>query len=148
MTLVKYRNLWDELEDFPRSLGLFQEAFNRPAGETGIRPWAPAVDVVESENDLSFTVDLPGMKQEDIDVHLENGTLTIKGQRKFEHEEQKKGYHRIERSYGSFSRAFELPETVDPENVHASYKDGVLSVKVAKREAAKPRSVKVSISNN
>ncbi|MEP7364493.1 MAG: Hsp20/alpha crystallin family protein [Acidobacteriota bacterium] len=147
MTLVKYRNLWDELEDFPRSLGLFQETF-QPSAETGIRPWAPAVDVIESENDLSFTVDLPGMKQEDIDVHLENGTLTIKGQRKFEHEEQKKGYHRIERSYGSFSRAFALPDTVDTEHINASYKDGVLTVKAAKREAAKPRSVKVAVNNN
>ena len=147
MTLVKYRNLWDELEDFPRSLGLFQESFNRSLGETGIRPWAPAVDVVESENDLSFTVDLPGMKQEDIDVHLENGTLTIKGQRKFEHEENKKGYHRIERSYGSFSRAFALPDTVDAEKVDASYKDGVLTIKAAKQEAAKPRSVKVAVGN-
>lgn len=148
MTLVKYRNIWDELEDFPRSLGLFPESFNRPANEVGVRPWVPAVDVVESENDLSFTVDLPGLKQEDIDVHLENGTLTIKGQRKFEQEEKKKGYHRIERSYGSFSRAFSLPDTVDTEKVNASYKDGVLSVKVAKREAAKPRSVKVAVNNN
>lgn len=147
MTLVKYRNLWDELEDFPRSLSLFQEAF-RPAAENGIRPWAPAVDVVESENDLSFKVDLPGVKQEDIDVHLENGTLTIKGQRKFEQEETKKGYHRIERSYGSFSRAFSLPDTVDTEHVDASYKDGVLTVKAAKRETAKPRSVKVAVNNN
>jgi HSP20 family protein len=148
MTLVKYRNLWDELEDFPRNLGLFQDAFNRAANENGIRPWAPAVDVVESENHLTFTVDLPGMKQEDIEVHLENGTLTIKGQRKFEQEENEKGYHRIERSYGSFSRAFSLPDTVDTEKVNASYKDGVLSVKVAKREAAKPRSVKVAVNNN
>jgi HSP20 family protein len=145
MTLVKYRNLWDELEDFPRSLGLFQEPFNRSATDTSNRPWAPAVDVVESENDLTFAIDLPGMKQEDIEVQLENRTLTIKGHREFENEEQKKGYHRIERSYGSFSRAFTLPDTVDSEHVDATYKDGVLTIKAAKREAAKPRSVKVAV---
>jgi len=145
MTLVKYRNLWDELEDFPRSLGLFQEPFSRSSTDTSNRPWAPAVDVVESENDLTFAIDLPGMKQEDIEVRLENRTLTIKGQRQFENEEQKKGYHRIERSYGAFSRAFTLPDTVDSEHVDATYKDGVLTIKAAKREAAKPRSVKVAV---
>jgi len=145
MTLTKYRNLWDELEDFPRSVKLFEDTFNRAFGEPGIRPWTPAVDVVETENDLAFTVDLPGMKQEDIEVNLENGTLTIKGQRRFEHDEQRKGYHRIERSYGAFSRAFALPDTVDAEKVDAGYKDGVLTIRAAKREAAKPRSVKVAV---
>jgi HSP20 family protein len=145
MTLVKYRNLWDELEDFPRSLGLFQEPVNRSSTDTSNRPWAPAVDVVESENDLTFAIDLPGMKLEDIEVQLENRTLTIKGHRQFENEEQKKGYHRIERSYGSFSRAFTLPDTVDSEHVDATYKDGVLTIKAANREAAKPRSVKVAV---
>lgn len=148
MTLTKYRNLWDELEDFPRSMKLFEDTVNRAFGDVALRPWTPAVDVVETENELSFTVDLPGMKQEDIDVNLENGTLTIKGQRRFEHEENKKGYHRIERSYGSFSRAFALPDTIDTEKLDASYKDGVLTIKAGKREAAKPRSVKVAVNNN
>ncbi len=145
MTLTKYRTLWDELEDFPRSVKLFEDTFNRAlsAGERG--PWTPAVDVVESENELAFTVDLPGMKQEDIEVNVENGTLTIKGHRKFEQEVSEKGYHRIERSYGGFSRAFALPDSVNFEKVDATYKDGVLTIKAAKREAAKPRSVKVAI---
>jgi HSP20 family protein len=138
MLLTKYKSLWDELDNFNKA---FTEGFN-PA----LRPWTPAVDIVETENELTFTFDLPGLKMEDIEVHLENGTLTVKGSRKFEHEENKKGYHRVERSYGAFSRAFSLPETVDPDKITASYKDGVLTVAAGKREAAKPRSVKVNVS--
>jgi len=113
-----------------------------------LRPWTPAVDIVETENELTFHFDLPGLKMEDIEVNLENGTLTVQSARKFEHEENQKGYHRVERSYGTFSRVFSLPDTVDAEKIDASYKDGVLTIKGAKREAAKPRSVKVNVNNN
>jgi HSP20 family protein len=148
MTLTKYQNVFDEL-GFPRNFG-FDELF-RPATATaransgGV--WTPQVDIVEGEHDLTVRTDLPGLKEEDIEVKVENGTLTIKGKRDFQQEETGKGYHRIERSYGAFSRVFGLPETVDPDKVTAQYKNGVLDVVFAKREAAKPKSVKVAIAS-
>ena len=90
--------------------------------------------------------DVPGIDQKDIDIQLENGTLTIKGERKFEREQGGRGLHRIERAYGAFARSFALPETVDTEKVKADYKDGVLTITVAKKEVAKPRSIKVEVS--
>jgi HSP20 family protein len=110
------------------------------------QPWTPAVDVVENDNSLVFKADVPEIKPEDIDVSFENGTLTLKGKRDFEKKEDGKGgYHRIERSYGSFMRAFSLPETVDPEKLTADYKNGVLTVTIAKKEIAKPKAVKVNV---
>jgi len=89
--------------------------------------------------------DVPEMRPEDLEVHFENGTLTMKGKREFEKKEEGKGYHRIERSYGSFVRAFSLPDTVDPEKLNASYNNGTLTVTVGKKEVAKPKSVKVNV---
>lgn len=146
--LMKYQP-FGEFDDMSRSLRLFQDSVNKlfseePAG----RPWAPPVDVLETENELILTADLPGIKQEDIDVRVEDGTLTIKGKRDFVQEEKNKGYHRIERSYGSFVRCFSLPESVDPEKIGADYKNGVLTVSVGKKEIAKPRAVKVNVHSN
>ncbi|MBK9167601.1 MAG: Hsp20/alpha crystallin family protein [Bryobacterales bacterium] len=109
------------------------------------RPWSPAVDILETENDLVLRADLPDVKLEDIDIRVENQTLSLKGERRFEKEETVKGYHRIERSYGSFVRTFTLPPTVDPDHVSAEYKNGVLTITLPKKEAAKPRQVKVAI---
>ena len=108
------------------------------------RPWSPAVDIVEIENELIVKADLPDVKIEDIGVDVENQTLTIKGERKFEKDENSQGYHRIERSYGTFVRSFAAPSTVDTEGVQADYKNGVLTVKLAKKAAAKPRQIKVN----
>ena len=108
------------------------------------RPWSPAVDIVEIENELIVKADLPDVKIEDIGVDVENQTLTIKGERKFEKDENSQGYHRIERSYGTFVRSFAVPSTVDTEGVQADYKNGVLTVKLAKKAAAKPRQIKVN----
>jgi HSP20 family protein len=143
MTITKYRNVWDELEDFPRSLKLFDNFFQAPTQA----PWTPQVDIVEGEHELTVRADLPGLKEEDIEVQVEKGTLTIKGKREFQKEENAKGYHRIERSYGAFTRAFVLPETVDQEKVNAAYKNGVLDVVFQKREAAKPKAVKVEVAH-
>ncbi|MBK5291883.1 MAG: Hsp20/alpha crystallin family protein [Acidobacteriia bacterium] len=106
------------------------------------------MDILETENELVIKADLPEMRLEDIDVSLENGTLTLKGKREFNRAEEGKGYHRIERSYGSFVRAFALPDSADPEKVAADYKSGTLTVTVGKKEIAKPRSVKVNIHPN
>ena len=127
-------------------LRMFEDAFSRLLSEprTG-RPWSPAVDIFETENSLVLKADIPDVPLSDIEVRVENDTLTVKGERKFEHNEKSKGYHRIERSYGKFVRTFVLPETVDNENVGAEYKNGVLTITLPKKEAAKPRQVKVEV---
>ena len=92
--------------------------------------------------------DLPGVKMEDIDIQMENGTLALKGERKFEQNEAHKGFHRIERSYGSFVRYFSLPDTVDSEHVRAEFAQGVLTITLPKKEVAKPKSIKVQVGAN
>ena len=125
---------------------LFEDAVTRLFSEpaTG-RPWTPDVDIYETENELVLKADLPDVKLEDIDVRVENQVLTLKGERRFEREETSKGYHRIERSYGLFTRSFSIPPTVEADKVSADYKNGVLTVALPKKEAAKPRQVKVEV---
>ena len=149
MPIVKYAP-FVENEDFPTGLRLFQDSINRLFSEDGgkLRPWAPAVDIMETENELVLKADVPGVELKDIDIQLENGTLTLKGERKYEKDEKGKGFHRMERSYGSFVRYFTVPETVDAEHVHAAYEAGVLTIILPKKEVAKPKTIKVQISNN
>jgi HSP20 family protein len=130
-------------------LRLFEDAITRMMSEprTG-RPWSPATDVIETENDLVLKSDLPDLELKDIDVQVENQTLTIKGHRHFERQSDNKSYHRIERSYGTFVRSFTVPSTVDTEKVAADYKNGVLTVRLPKKEAAKPRQVKIGTQDN
>ena len=107
------------------------------------------MDILENENELVVKADVQDMKFEDIDVKMENGTLTLRGERKFEKQTAEKGgWHRVERSYGTFERSFSLPETVDPEHVKADYTNGVLTVTLPKKEIAKPRQVKVEVKHN
>ncbi len=143
MTLTRYNPF--DIDEFTGRF--FNDAMNRlvATADPTLRPWAPPVDIVETENELVLKADIPEVKLEDIDIRMENGTLTIKGARKFEKVENSKGYHRIERGYGSFARAFTLPETLDAEKVHADYKSGVLTVVLPKKEMAKPRQVKVEV---
>jgi len=148
MPLVKYSPFLDA-EDFPTGLRLFQDTVNRLLSEpAAARPWAPSVDIFETDNELVLKADIPGIDQKDIDIRIENGTLSIKGERKFEKEENNKGFHRMERSYGSFVRYFTLPETVDTEHVKAEYQSGVLTLTLPKKEIAKPKAIKVQVSNN
>ena len=127
---------------------LFEDAFTRMLSEPQTnRPWAPAVDIYETENELVLKADLPDVELKDIDVRVENQTLTISGERKFEKKDTTKGYHRIERSYGTFVRSFSLPNSFDTETIGAEYKNGVLSVTLPKKETAKPRQVKVEVKN-
>jgi HSP20 family protein len=128
------------------SLRLFEDAVTRLMSEPRTsRPWSPAVDIVETENELVLKADLPDVPLQDIDVRVENQTLSIKGERKFEKDFADKGYHRIERSYGSFMRSFAVPNSVDTEKVSADYKNGVLTIALPKKEAAKPKQVKVEV---
>lgn len=132
--------------DFPIGMQQFHEAVDRfLSDQNQVRPWSPPVDIFESETELTFKVDASGLSLEDIDVQLENGTMTLKGERKFKKDDKVTGYHRMERSYGAFARSFTLPETVDPEGVRADYADGVLTVTLAKKELAKPRTIKVNV---
>ena len=105
--------------------------------------WAPPVDIAETENEYIIKVELPGLKKEDVNVTLNNGVLTISGERKQEKEEKNHQYHRVECSYGSFSRSFSLPGGVDSERIDAEFRNGILRVRVAKSEAAKPKQIKV-----
>jgi HSP20 family protein len=128
------------------NLRMFEDAFSRYLSEPqGNRPWSPAVDIYETENELVLKADLPEVELQDIDVRVENQTLTISGERKFERKDNEKGYHRIERSYGNFQRSFAVPNTFDTEKIGASFKNGVLTVSLPKREAAKPRQIKVEV---
>ncbi len=128
------------------NLRLFEDAFTRLVSEPPAnRPWSPLVDIYETENDLVLKADLPDVELKDIDVRVENQTLTVAGERKFEQRQEGKGYHRIERSYGNFVRSFAVPNTFDTEKISADYKNGVLTVMLPKKEAAKPRQVKVEV---
>ena len=149
MSLVKYSPFADT-DDFPTGLRLFQDTINRMLSDqaASTRPWAPSVDIFETENDLILKADVPGVELKDIDIQIENGTLTLKGERKFEEKKEEGGWHRVERSYGTFERVFTLPDSVNPEEVKADYKNGTLTITLPKKEIAKPRQVKIQVSNN
>ena len=148
MPVVKYTPFASELDEFPAGIRLFQDSLSRLFSEPASRPWSPAVDIFENDNALVLKADLPDVDPKNVGIQLENGTLTLKGERKFEQQDHGKGFHRVERSYGSFVRAFSLPDTVDGENVKADYKNGVLTITLAKKEVAKPKTINVEISNN
>jgi len=107
--------------------------------------FVPAVDVYEDEKSVVLKLEVPGIEEKDLDVSIEKNTLTVKGERKFEKEEKEENFHRIERRYGSFYRAFTLPSTVDAENVQASYNAGVLRLELKKKPEAQPKQIKVNV---
>lgn len=140
-----------------RNLDTLQEQMNRffedsmlrsPWGESAITTWAPAVDIYEDGNQLVFKADLPDINEKELDLRIENNTLTLRGERKFEKKVEEENYLRVERRYGSFSRSFSLPNTVNTEAIKADYTNGVLTVILPKREESKPKQIKVAISSN
>ncbi len=134
------------LTTFRTPFNVFDEALARLAEPTQAPAvWTPAVDVIENEHDIVLKADLPGIPQEAIEVKFENGTLTIKGERKYENEQKQPGFRRIERGYGAFARHYTLPETIDITQVKADYKNGELTVTLPKKEAAKARTIPVVI---
>jgi len=143
---------WDPFRDVlvfqNRMNSLFQD-FNRNQneGEAALTTAAfvPPVDVYEDEHKIVLKLEVPGMKESDLDIQLENNQLTVKGERKFEKEEKEENFHRIERRYGSFYRSFTIPNTVNPDSVKASYEAGVLSIQLDKRAEAKPKQIKVAV---
>jgi HSP20 family protein len=127
---------------------LFNDSFGARGSDEALLnrgTWTPAVDIYEVDGAVVLKAELPDMRREDIDVTVENNTLTIRGERKLDNEVKQENFHRIERAYGSFVRQFSLPATVDPAKIAAEYKDGVLTVKLPVREEAKPRTVKVEV---
>jgi HSP20 family protein len=110
--------------------------------------FVPAVDIYEDAQKVVLKLEVPGIDQKNLDIRVENHTLTVKGERKFESEEKEQNFHRIERRYGSFYRAFTLPTTVDTENVKADYKAGVLKLELAKKPGAQPKQIKVNVGGN
>ncbi len=122
------------------NLRFFEDAFTRLLSEPRTsRPWSPAVDIFETEDELVLKADVPEVELKDIDLRVENQTLTLSGERKFEKDDSRNGYHRIERAYGQFTRSFTVPTTVDTEHVAAGYHNGVLTVTLPNTPAAKPR---------
>jgi len=141
---------WDPFREFntlqDRMNRLFHDSYGEGREEsltTGA--FAPPVDVYEDEHNVTLKIEVPGIEEKDIDVRIENNTLTVHGERKFEKEEKEENYRRVERQYGSFTRTFTLPNTVDTENVQANYDKGVLKIKLAKKAEAKPKQIKVNV---
>jgi HSP20 family protein len=127
-----------------RLLGDISPLGVRPHGEeTPTAMWAPPVDVTETKDTLAFKFEVPGFKQEELTLNLENGVLTLEGERRFEEEQKEKNYHRVERAYGRFYRSFALPANIDVSKVAATLVDGVLNVDLPKREEAKPKAIPI-----
>jgi HSP20 family protein len=134
-----------------RELARLQDEVSRLFDDRGYRAgesvgWTPACDIFEDEEGVTLRFELAGVEPKDVDIRFENGVLTLRGERKLEKEEKKDQYHRIERSFGTFTRSFTLPGTVDAEKIRAESKNGVLTVALPKKAEAKPRSIQVKIS--
>jgi HSP20 family protein len=126
---------------------LFRESYTGSGQDESLATssFAPAVDVYEDEHKVSLKIEVPGIDEKDIDVRVENNTLSVRGERKFEKEEKEENYRRVERQYGSFVRNFTLPQTVDSEKVSANYDKGVLTITLPKKAEAKPKQIKVNV---
>ena len=143
MTISRWYPIREMANLQDRVNSLFQD-FSGENGTVTAAAFAPAVDVFENGEKVVLKLDIPGIKEEDLDIRVENQTLSVRGERKFESEEKEENFHRIERRYGSFFRSFSLPNTVDTENVAASYNAGVLKLELKKKASAQPRQIKIN----
>ena len=153
--LIQWQNRWNPFKEMDslhhqlaslmgRDLG--RSAPGQSQGETGAvqgREWAPLVNISEDDKEYVIQSELPGVQKDDISVTVDNGLLTIQGERRFEKEEKDRKYHRVERAYGKFTRSFQLPDDVDGTQVSAAFKDGILRVSLVKAEEAKPKSIDI-----
>jgi HSP20 family protein len=141
---------WDPFRD----LSILQERMNRVFEDAAVRgwkndepsattSWSPAVDIYETDSEIMVQAELPGVDRKDIALQLENNVLTLKGDRRFEKETNQENYHRIERSYGGFSRAFTIPTIVDEDKIRADYRDGILKIALPKKEQVKAKQIKI-----
>jgi HSP20 family protein len=141
---------WDPFREFStlqdRMNRLFRGSYGDGREEAlTTSTFAPPVDVYEDEHNITLKIEVPGIDEKDVDVRIENNTLTVQGERKFEKEEKEENFRRVERQYGSFTRSFTLPNTVDPEKVQASYEKVILKIQLAKKAEAKPKQIKVNV---
>ncbi len=143
---------WDPLKDMiglqERMNRLFEDSFVRSRSleeEMALGAWTPAVDIYEEEGRIVLRADLPGVGPDQLDIKVENNTLTIAGERRFEKDLKKENYHRVERQYGAFHRSFSLPGTVNAEKIQAEHRDGVLEIVLPKREESKPKQIKIEV---
>ena len=147
---------WEPLREFStmqdrmnRMNRLFRESYSPEGPEEALTTtsFAPPVDIYEDEHNITLKLEVPGIDEKDIDVRIDNNTLTVHGERKIETEEKEENFRRVERRYGSFVRSFTLPSSVDPAQVSADYNRGVLKIKLAKKAEAKPKQIKVNVGN-
>jgi HSP20 family protein len=131
----------------PRFFEPFFGRFNFLEDETKSGVWAPPVDVAEEKDKIFVRVEVPGMNERDLKVSFEDGLLTVSGERQFERKDDR-NYHRIERTYGSFTRSFSLPRTIDPNSIAASYRDGILEIEIPKLEEAMPKQIQINVGAN
>src|SRR5713101_6196991 len=141
---------WEPFREFStlqdRMNRLFRESYNEGQDQSlTTSSFAPAVDVYEDEHNVSLKIEVPGIDEKDIDVRIENNTLTVHGERKIEKEEKEENFRRVERQYGEFTRSFTLPSSVDPGQVTAHYDKGILKINLAKKAEAKPKQIKVNV---
>lgn len=145
MTITRWDPFRDVLTLQNRVNSLFRDFNDGGDNALATASFVPAVDVYEDEKKVLLKLEVPGVEEKDLDVRVENNTLTVKGERKFETEEKEQNFHRIERRYGSFFRAFTLPSTVDTEHVDAKYTAGVLKLELKKKPEAQPKQIKVNV---
>jgi len=148
MTLVRWKPIRDMANMQDEMNHAFASIFGPRSGYGGTEDtgsWNPDVDIVEDNDQVSVSVDLPGINKEDIQVQVEDNVLTIKGERKFAKDENQKNYHHMKRAYGSFYRTFSLPSTVAGDKIKANYKNGVLNIELPKIEDVKPKEIPISI---
>jgi HSP20 family protein len=150
MSIVRWTDPFREFAQLQDRINrVFTDAYGRTPAEEGLMTsgtWAPPVDIYQNgDHEVVLKAELPDMTREDIDITVDNGTLTIRGEKKLSNEVKEEQFHRIERRYGSFSRSFSLPQTVDTAKVGADYRNGVLTVRLPLREEARPRQIKVDV---
>ena len=145
MAVVKWDPFRDLLSIQDRMNKLFEQTLSRSRAEEGIAPstWTPAVDIYETPEAIVLQADLPGLRREDIDIQIQDDTLTLRGERRFAKDVHEENYLRIERAYGAFHRSFTLPATIQQEKIRAVFRDGILELTLPKAEEAKPRRIEV-----
>ena len=149
MSIIRWEPLRDLVSTHDHFNQLFNETFARAFGdqkEVSLRTWVPPVDICETEDSLVLKAELPGIKPDDVEIRVEDNTLYLKGERKFEKEVKDENFHQVERSYGSFSRSFSLPSSIDSDKVKAEYQNGILILTMPKHEEAKPKTIKIDVS--
>lgn len=145
MAIIRWTPFTDMVTLREKMNRLFEDMFTGRSEDKDLTAstWAPSVDIYETESELVMTAEIPGIDEKDVEIKIEDNTLTLKGERKFEKETKEENYHRIERSYGSFYRAFTLPNSIDPDKIQAEHENGILKITMPKRQELKPRKVKI-----